>query len=313
MEDFHDLEKALAKVRPKIFFSVPRFYEKVWCSVLESRIGKIYLNSSGILKKVLGKLIKREILKKTGLDRCAQLIVGSAPISDDLLQSYHEMGIEVHNAYGLTEAPLVTINRTGKNRIGTVGEPLPSTDISIDKDGEILVKGPQVTSGYFKNDSSSLFKDGWLCTGDFGYITPEGSLVITGRKKEVIVNSYGKTISPLKIEGMLKNIPGIEEAMVIGDGKPYCSAFLWTDETNLNLNNIDNSIKEINNKLSRPEEIKTWVVLNNDLSIGVDLTANLKLKRKAIIERYGDVVEFIYESGTKPDNILHFGRIEVQS
>jgi long-chain acyl-CoA synthetase len=325
LEDFHNLEKALPQVRPKIFFSVPRFYEKVWCHVLESGIGKIYLNSSGILRKVLGKLIKREILKKTGLDRCAQLIAGSAPITDELLQSYHEMNIEVHNAYGLTEAPLITINRTGKNRIGTVGEPLPSTDIKIDIDGEILVKGPQVTSGYFNdndnndndNNSESLFKEGWLCTGDFGYLTPEGSLVISGRKKEVIVNSYGKSISPLKIEGFLKNIPGIEEAMVIGDGKPYCSAFLWADKSDLNLNNsdnyikIDNYIKEINNKLSRPEEIKGWVVLKNDLSIGVNLTANLKLKRTAIIEGYENVIEFIYGSSHKTDNILHFGRIEV--
>lgn len=312
LEDFYDLAKALRKVRPKIFFSVPRFYEKVWCNVLESRIGRIYINSSGVLKKVLGKLIKREILKKTGLDRCTQLIVGSAPVSDDLLQSYHEMGIEVHNAYGLTEAPLVTINRTEKNRIGTVGEPLPSTDINIDADGEILVKGPQVTSGYFKDDSSSIFKDGWLCTGDLGYMTPEGSLVITGRKKEVIVNSYGKTINPLKIEGMLKNIPGIDDAMVIGDGKPYCSAILWSNEPD-KLNNLQDYIKEINEQLSRPEEIKAWVVLNNDLSIGVHLTANLKLKRKAIIKRYRDVVDFIYGSGTEPDNILHFGCIEVQS
>jgi len=168
LEDFYDLARALRKVRPKIFFSVPRFYEKVWCGVRESRIGRIYFSSSGVLKKVLGKLIKRGILKKTGLDRCAQLIVGSAPVSDDLLQSYHEISIEVHNAYGLTEAPLVTINRTEKNRIGTVGEPLPSTDISMDADGEILVKGPQVMSGYFKKDSGYLFKDGWLCTGDLG-------------------------------------------------------------------------------------------------------------------------------------------------
>ncbi|MGF7117065.1 AMP-binding protein [Methanobacterium oryzae] len=309
LEDFYDLAKALQKVRPKIFFSVPRFYEKVHDNVNESRIGRIYL--SGILKKVLGKLIKREILKKTGLDRCAQLIVGSAPVSDDLLQFYHETGIEVHNAYGLTEAPLVTINRVNRNRIGTVGEPLPSTEISIDTDGEILVKGPQVTSGYFNKDSSSLFKGRWLCTGDFGHITPEGYLIITGRKKEVIVNSYGKTISPVKIEGMLKNIHGIEEAMVIGDGKPYCSAILWTMETELNKDNIDNAIREINTRLSRPEEIKVHVVFKNDLSIGTDLTASLKLKRKDIITRYKDVVDFIYGSGPKPVNILHFGCLEV--
>ncbi|MEN4018654.1 MAG: AMP-binding protein [Methanobacterium sp.] len=312
LEDFYDLAKALRKVRPKIFFSVPRFYEKVWCSVKESKMGKIYSTSSGILKKILGKLIKRQILKKTGLDRCAQLIVGSAPVSDDLLQSYHEMNIEVYNAYGLTEAPLVTINRIGRNRIGTVGEPLPSTDISIDVDGEILVKGPQVTLGYFKKSSSSLFKDGWLCTGDLGHMTPEGSLVITGRKKEVLVNSYGKTISPLKIEGMLKNIPGIDEAMVIGDGKPYCSVLIWSDEPD-KLNNLQGYIKEINKRLSRPEEIKKWVILDNDLSIGVELTANLKLKRKAIIKRFEDVVDFIYGSGTKPEYVRYYGHIEVHS
>lgn len=313
LEDFSDLGDALPKVRPKIFFSVPRFYEKVWCNVLESRIGRFYVNSTGIVKKVLGKLVKRQVLKKAGLDRCAQLIVGSAPISDDLLRSYHEMGIEIHNAYGLTEAPLITINRTGRNRIGTVGEPLPDTDIYIDADGEILAKGPQVTSGYFKNDSDSLFKNGWLLTGDFGHMTPEGSLVITGRKKEVIVNAYGKTISPLKIEGMLKNIPGIDEAMVIGDGKPYCSVFLWTEETELKVNNVDQSIKKINEKLSRPEEIKAWVILKNNLDIGSDLTANLKLKRESIIKRYQNVIRFIYNSESRPDNILHFGRVEVQS
>ncbi len=311
LENFHDLEESLQKVRPNIFFSVPRFYEKVWCSVIESRIGQIYLNSNGILKKVLRKLIKRETLKRAGMDRCAQLIVGSAPVSDDLLRCYHEMGIEVYNAYGLTEAPLITINRAGKNRIGTVGEPLPDTYIKINANGEILVNGPQVMSGYFKNDSNFL-EDGWLYTGDLGYGTPEGSLVITGRRKEVIVNSYGKTITPLKIEVMLKNIPGIEEAMIIGDGKPYCSAFLWAEEE-LSFKEVNGLINEINTGLSRPEEIKKWVVLNNDLSIGTDLTANLKLKRKAISERCQDVVDFIYGSGTRPDNILHFGSIEVQT
>ncbi|MGB9936641.1 MAG: SDR family oxidoreductase [Methanobacterium sp.] len=311
LENFHDLEKALRKVRPKIFFSVPRFYEKVHESVIETRIGGIYENSNGILKKMLGKLIKREVLKKAGLDKCAQLIVGSAPISDDLLQFYHEIGIEVHNAYGLTEAPLVTINRIGRNRIGTVGESLPDTNIKIDKDGEILIMGPQITQGYFKDNNKNLFKNGWLCTGDFGDMTPEGSLVITGRKKEVIVNAYGKTISPLKIEGMLKNISGIEEAMIIGDGKPYCSAFLWVENEKLNYDNIEKDINKINKRLSKPEEIKKYVIMLNDLSIGADLTANLKLKRESIIKRYGDIVKFIYESKPLTGNILHFGSFEV--
>lgn len=311
LENFQNLVKALRITRPTIFFSVPRFYEKVWDSLRNSKIGKTYLNSKGILKKLLKKLIKKRILKKTGLDKCKQLIVGSAPINDDILQSYHEIDIEVHNAYGLTEAPLVTINKTGRNRIGTVGEPLPSTDISIASDGEILVKGPQVTQGYFKGNSIQIFKNGWLHTGDIGHITPQGSLVITGRKKEFIINSYGKTINPLKIEGMLKNIPGIREAMIIGDEKPYCSALLWTKEAHPK--SIDDNIKEINTCLSHPEKIKRWVVLNDDLSIGADLTPNLKLKRKAIIKRYRDVVEFIYGDGPKTCNILHFGHVKVLS
>ena len=146
---------------------------------------------------------------------CAQLIVGSAPVSEDLLRGYRELGIEVHNAYGLTEAPLVTINRLGANRIGTVGEPLPGTDLKLKKDCEVMVRGLQVTPGY-SNDKTRddfLFEDGWLLTGDYGHLTPEGSLVITGRKKEMIVNSYGKSISPMKIESMLKDLDSVSDVM----------------------------------------------------------------------------------------------------
>jgi long-chain acyl-CoA synthetase len=128
-----------------------------------------------------------------------------------LIHDYHTLGIEIHNAYGLTEAPLVTLNRRGKNIIGTVGEPLPDTEIKIDKYGEVLVKGPQVTPGYFETDSNPPRKNGWLKTGDLGYLTPEESLVITGRKKELIINSYGKSIDPLRIEALLRDTPGISE------------------------------------------------------------------------------------------------------
>lgn len=319
LENFRDLAEILPQVKPTIFFSVPRLYEKMWSAVSERGISQTYLKSGeGIKKRILRWLIKRELLKKAGLDHCAQLIVGSAPISDDLLYAYHDLGVEIHNAYGLTEAPLITINRLGKNRIGTVGEPLPSTRIRIDEDGEVLVQGPQVTPGYFHDESDgedSLFKEGWLSTGDFGHLTGDGSLVITGRKKEVIVNSYGKTISPLKAESLLRDIPGISEAMLLGDRKPYCSSLLWLDEDSVGIKeekieNIHQAIQEINTRVSRPEQIKKWVLLENDLSIERgDLTANLKLKRKNILKRYTSVINSIYENEEPPEYILHLATI----
>lgn len=317
LENFPDLAEILPQVQPTIFFSVPRFYEKVWSAVSERGIGQTYLNSGeGFKKRILRWLIRRELLKKAGLDRCSQLIVGSAPISEDLLNTYHDLKIEIYNAYGLTEAPLITINRLGKNRIGTVGEPLPSTRIRIAEDGEVLVQGPQVTPGYFHDESGgegSLFKECWLSTGDFGHLTSEGSLVITGRKKEVIVNSYGKTISPLKVESLLRDIPGISEAILLGDEKPYCSSLLWLDEDSVGMTEekieyIYLAVQEINSRVSRPEQIKKWVLLENDLSIERgDLTANLKLKRKNILKRYSNVINSIYGDVKPPESILHLG------
>ena len=298
LEDFQELEGTLPRVRPTIFFSVPRFYEKVWSKLRQNMVGSMYFRASeGLIKDVLRRILRRSLLKQIGLDGCAQLIVGSAPVSEALLTSYQELGIQVHNAYGLTEAPLVTINRLGSNRIGTVGKPLPSTDVKIKDDGEVIVRGPQVTPGYFKDENRNerLLHDNWLLTGDYGHLTSDGSLVITGRKKELIVNSYGKSISPLKIEGMIKPIPGVSEVMIVGDEKPYCIALIWVDE-NVDPGGVSMAMNDVNSKLSNPEKIKQWIILKNDLSIDRgDLTANLKLKRDNILKRNHDLVNLIYD------------------
>jgi long-chain acyl-CoA synthetase len=297
LENFHELETALPKVRPTILFSVPRFYEKIWSKLQRKWLGHVYQNTrNDRLKRMYGKILKRFILKIVGLDRCAQLIVGSAPISEDLLYAFHEIGIEIHNAYGLTEAPLITINRLGSNIIGTVGTPLPETHISTTADGEIIVKGPQLTSGYHNNNSKNQhhFKEGWFLTGDYGQITENGSLVITGRKKEMIVNSYGKSIRPLKVEGMIKLLEGVSEVMLVGDQKPYCTAMIWVDET-FNPNNFKKDIQGINQKLSNPERIKKWMVMKAELSIEHgDITANLKIKRQNILKKHESSINMIY-------------------
>jgi long-chain acyl-CoA synthetase len=311
LENFNGLASALPMVRPSIFFSVPRFYEKIWSNMKKTFLGSHYINMrEGLLKRILKPLIRKLILRKVGLNRCAQLIVGSATSSQQLIQDYHDLGIEIYNAYGLTEAPLVTLNRRENNRIGTVGEPIPETHIKISVDGEVLVKGPQVTPGYYEADLEPPKKEGWLFTGDLGYLTSEGSLVITGRKKELLINSYGKSIDPLRIEALLRDSPGIAEVMLVGEGKPYISGLLWVDDK-YNPQKIAKVIEEVNHGLSHPEQVKRWALLPNVLSIdGGDLTANMKLKREIITKRYQDVIDSIYLQKNNP-LILHLGQVEV--
>ena len=314
LEDFRKLQKAIPQVRPTIFFSVPRIYEKVWEGLEKNKLGKFYLSrSKGLLKRALGKVLKGMTLKRAGLNKCAQLIAGSASFDEGLLLNYRELGIEIYNAYGMTEAPLVTINRVGRNRIGTVGEPMPSTQVMTSEDGEIMVKGPQVTVGYFDKTLELPFKNGWLMTGDIGNLTSEGSLVILGRKKELIKTSYGKCIYSGKIECMIREIRGVSEAMLVGESKPYCGALIWVQKDQWNektAKNIDDAIEEMNKRLSNPEKIKRWALLANTLSIeNGDLTPNLKLKRNVTAQRYAKVVDCLY-GGAAPEGDLHVGGVE---
>lgn len=231
--------------------------------------------------------------KIAGIDRCAQLIVGSAPASIGLLENFRSIGIDIHNAYGLTEAPLITLNRYMANRTDTVGETLPDTSIRIADDGEILVNGPQVMKDYFQDKDESPLEEGWLHTGDLGFLTDNNYLVISGRKKEIVINSYGKNINPVKIELMLREATGINNVMVYSDKKPYCTALLWgcaADPTA-----IESAIQKVNLQLSHPEQVKKWAILTDNLSIeGGDLTANLKMKRSAITLKYAGIIESLY-------------------
>lgn len=295
LEDFRRVASALATVRPTVFFSVPRLYQKVWEELGRSAIGGRYRRMrAGPLRRALRPALRRAVLRRAGLDRCAQLIAGSAPVDDQLLTSFRELGVEIHNAYGLTEAPLVALNRLGRNRIGTVGEPLPETRIRIAGDGEVLVRGPQVTAGYVDEDVQPV-RDGWLSTGDLGHATDDGWLVLDGRKKDLLKTAYGKYLQPSKIEVMLRRIPGVTEAMVVGEGRSFCAALLWV-EGSCDATMIDAAVIDANRRLSHPEQVKRWAVLPNDLSIeGGDLTANLKLKRHRVEARFRGVIDSLYE------------------
>jgi long-chain acyl-CoA synthetase len=225
------------------------------------------------------------------------------------------LGVEIHNAYGLTEAPLLTLNRPGANRLGTVGEPLPQTELRIAEDGEVLARGPQVMAGYFADPAGEKaqqpFRDGWLLTGDLGTFASDGSLVLKGRKKELFKTSYGKYVQPAKIESRLREIPGVTEAMLVGEQRPYCVALLWIQEDTLDEaaeQRIDRLVTEVNSGLSHPERVKRWAVLTNDLSIEAgELTANLKLKRQVIAGQLKGVLDSLYGGVVPPAAVLHIG------
>jgi long-chain acyl-CoA synthetase len=298
LDDFRQVAEALRRVRPTIFFSVPRLYEKAWAALTAGWLGRRYAaGAAGLERRGERALLRRALLRRAGLDRCAQLIVGSAPASLDLLGRLRDLGVEVHDAYGLTEAPLVALNHHGRNRIGTVGEPLPETSVRIAADGEVLVRGPQVTPGYVDAGMEQPFRDGWLATGDLGHLTADGFLVIDGRKKELLKTAYGKYLHPAKVEAMLRALPGVAEAMVVGEGRPYCAALLWTEEPGgAAPAGLDRATAAVNARLEQPEQVRRWAVLPYDLTVeGGELTTNLKLRRTAVAERLADVIATLYD------------------
>ncbi len=315
LNDFNRLVETLPKVRPTIFFSVPRFYEKLWVQFAASGAGKWYLSAKpGWMRSLLRPVMRKALLKKAGLDQCDQLIAGSAPVSAKLLSDFRELGIEIHNAYGLTEAPLITLNRLGDNELTNTGTPLPDTAVELADDGEIMVRGPQVSIGYegLKNDTIS--DDGLLCTGDLGTITESGHLEIIGRKKEILITAYGKNILIQKVETKLRDIPGVSEVMLIGENRPYCTALIWLEEggQTLTAETMEEAVLKTNEKLSNPEKIRRWAVMSEPLKISAgELTPNLKLRRNNIAENHKDTIEGLYAGeATKAGKVYYVGAIQ---
>ncbi len=311
LNDFDALAESLPKVRPSLFFSVPRFYEKVWNQFESSSIGKTYLGlDDAVAKRTLGALARKGLLRKAGLDKCRQLIVGSASVSLDLLQAFRELGIEIHNAYGVTEAPLITLSRLGNNELGSVGELLPDTEVLLTDDNEIFVKGPQVAIGY-DGLGSCCDEKGFFDTGDYGSWSENNNLVIGGRKKELLITSYGKNISPEKVETMLKGINGVSEALLVGEGKPYVCALLWLEDEareTIDFSRLDSEVLRCNENLSHPEQVKRWAIMNQTLSISKgELTPNLKLRRRNVTALNEATIEDLYQHAEQAANALHVG------
>lgn len=341
------LPEDLPACRPTIFFAVPRVWQKIHDGVLEQvgrqtgvarelarryfALGPAWVASEQgrapmpatkrVLYRVLDRLVGAKIRARVGLDRARVLVSGAAPVPAELLGWLHGVGLRVGEVYGQTEdCGPTTLNPPERIRIGTVGPPLPTVEVRIDPaDGEILVRGPNVCRGYFRDEPGTralIDDDGWMHSGDTGSFDEAGYLVVTGRKKDLIITAQGKNIAPQEIETRLQYQPLISQAVVIGEGRPYLTALLTLDADDLAAWTRDNGkqggrdaladdpalqaavqrgVERVNEELSRPETIRKWRILPRDFSVeSGEMTPTMKVKRSVVGERYRDEIEEMY-------------------
>jgi len=270
----------------------------------------------------LGDLFLYRALKlELGLLRARVILSGAAPISPEVLRYFHSVGIPVLEGYGMTEQTGVAcVNWPDNVRLGSVGKPLPGVEIQLAEDGEILIRCPHNFVGYYRDPEATarILEGGWLHTGDVGEWDAAGSLKITDRKKEIIITSGGKNIAPSEIENRLKVSPYITQAIVIGDRRKYLTALIqidyenvgkWAQERNIAYTTfkslaqnpqvyelIRREVEEANKDFSSVETIKRFTLLDKELDHDDDeLTATLKVRRKAIHERFGPLIEAMYK------------------
>jgi long-chain acyl-CoA synthetase len=337
----------MVEVRPTTMVSVPRLFEKIYSKVNESvhkmpqfrqnifnkaiEVGREYVTKKYITNEPLGlldlkykfydRLVFSKIRDKFG-GRLNYFLCGGAPLDKTVNEFMWIIGLPVFNGYGLTEtSPGVAISGVGKIRFDSVGQALRETELKLAEDGELMVKGPQVMLGYYKNDEATMeaFEDGWFKTGDIARIDEKGFVYIVDRKKELIITAGGKNIAPQPIENELKLDKFISQAIVFGDRKPYLVAIITPDVESIidfarqeNISYIDmnelvfnakvkelyaSRIKELNKNYPPYKTIKYFAVVPSDFSIeGGELTPTLKLKRKFILEKYQDIIEDLYVS-----------------
>ncbi len=329
---------ALKDARPTVFFGVPRIWEK-FHAVLAAKMADATGTKAKLLAwarkvcrevnqyrdrgaktpltlelqyRVADRLVISKIKAALGFDRVQELFSGAAPIAPDVLEFFSSIDLPIHEIYGQSEGSGPTsCNLTGRTKIGTVGPPIPGAQVKIAEDGEILIKGPNVFLGYYKEPEATAdcLKDGWLHSGDLGAFDTEGFLTITGRKKEIIITAGGKNIAPKNIEAMIKQSPLVGEAVVIGDRRKYLTALVTLDEAaarkmapdgalhdHPQINSaIQVAIDTANLTLARVEQIKKFKIL--PLPFGIDsgeLTPTMKIKRKVVAQKYASEIDSMY-------------------
>ncbi len=348
-ESLETVAQNTLEVRPTLMAGVPRFFEKVYGRVLDSveessrlkrkiffwaiEVGKesnSYAQRGkplhGFLKfkhDLADKLVYSKLKQRVG-GRIRLFVSGGAPLSREIAEFFTAAGLTLLEGYGLTEAsPVITVNHPDNFRFACGGLPLSNVEVIIADDGEILSRGPHIMPGYYKNDEAtreSIDEQGWLHTGDIGYIDEDGFLYITDRKKNIIVTSGGKNIAPQPIENLLNGSRYIEQSVVIGDNRRFCTALIvpnmdhlstfaekqklpYADEEALLrlpeiIRLIRSEIDAVTVNLPRYESIKKFHLLKDPFTIeNGEITPTLKIKRKVLEAKYKEVIDAMYSEG----------------
>jgi long-chain acyl-CoA synthetase len=337
----------IREVQPTVFGAVPRVWERFYSAVMialkdatplerwayklamlagnrvaEARLAR---REPNLLERggfaVAHFLVLRNIRLMIGIDRCRWLFTGAAPIAPDLIRWYLALGMRMYEVYGQTEnAGLATVMPAGAIKLGTVGKPVPYGEVTLSREGEILIRGDFVFMGYLnqpQKTAETVDRDGWLHTGDVGLIDNEGYVRITDRMKDIIITAGGKNITPSEIENQLKFSPYISDAVVIGDRRPYLTCLVMIDHENVEkfaqdrgvpFTNyaslcraqqvrelIRDEIEKVNALFARVETIKRFHLIDQQLTPeDEELTPTMKLKRKLVNEKYRREIDALY-------------------
>jgi long-subunit acyl-CoA synthetase (AMP-forming) len=347
-ESIEKLGENLAEVRPTLFLGVPRVWEKIQAKMVAAgskappmqkkiaawarKIGLAsgYAEQKGeaypLLRPVAKKLVFDKVRKRLGLDRARICVTSAAPISRDTLEFFLSLGIPILEVYGMSECTgPATYSPPDNYRTGKCGIVLPGAELKIAEDGEVCMRGPHVFKGYLKDPEATknaLDPDGWLHSGDIGTIDSDGFLQITDRKKDLLITAGGENIAPQVLEGLLKGIPVVQQAVVLGDRKKYLAALLTLDPDRVRIEaeaagspaktveeaatcekfrrHLQKQVDEVNAKLARVQTIKKFAILPKELSIeGGELTPTMKVKRKVVNEKYAREIASLYEEAAE--------------
>jgi long-chain acyl-CoA synthetase len=344
-ESIETVAENLKEVKPTLMVSVPRLFEKIYARVMDTvltgsslkkkiffwalKVGKTYGELTlqkrpipGSLRRrrnIAHKLVFSKILEKTG-GRVHFFVSGGAPLAKDIAEFFYALGIVVLEGYGLTESsPVIAVNTFENLKFGTVGKPIPGVEVKIAPDGEILARGPNIMRGYYKKDEETreALEGGWLHTGDIGHLDAEGFLVITDRKKDLIVTSGGKNVAPQPIENVLKQNPYIANAVVIGGSRKFIAALIVPNFEKLEEYAKSEGVAYVNRKdliqneavvrfllgevdrstpnLAPYEKVKKIALLERDFEIERgEITPTLKVKRNIVEEKYKELIDSLY-------------------
>jgi long-chain acyl-CoA synthetase len=346
-ESIELISQNIIEAKPTIITTVPRLFERIYSKIIKNvekepvskqkifywalEVGKKYSrlkkeNNIPIKLKIehalAEKLVFSKLKEKMG-GRLRFFVSGGAPLSREMGEFFEAIGILILEGYGLTESsPVIAANRPDDYKFGTVGKVMPGVQVKIAPDGEILVKGPNVMSGYYKNkhETNEVLKNGWLHTGDIGVFDADGFLMITDRKKHLFKTSSGKYIAPAPIENLFLTSKYIDQFVLIGNHRMFLSALIVPDFESIQeyadshkiiytdikdlidkkeiYNLLDKEIASIQKKLANYERVRKFSILDKPFTIeSGEITPSLKIKRKFVEERYAYLIEGMYFTG----------------